>query len=448
MEISKYTQLDVIPNDFDAEQAILGAIIENNDHIYEVADILKPESFYSAIHQHIFRSMLFLVDNQIPIDEITLADSLKRTNHLEEIGGYAYIASLKEESPSSGNIIFYSLIVKEHALSRGILSIFQEGANLIRDPEKTIQEVLSYVESKISEITIESIGSPINHIKDALSEEIKLLEKISESPEEVIGLKTGFINLDKFTSGLIAPDIYTVAARPGVGKTAFALNVATYVATIDPVLVFSAEMSKLQVAGRAMTSEGRIHATKIKTGSLDADDWDKLYQATDKLSRGHLYIDDKTSDIDQICFGVRRFHKKTKIKLLIIDYLQLLFGVGKNREEVVSYISRKTKALAKELDIPIIQLAQLNRECEKRGDKRPQLSDLRESGSIEQDSDAVIFIYRDEFYHDDSPDKGVAELIFAKHRSGPTGTLKLGYVGKFVRFVNLAEQNTASGRYL
>lgn len=438
-----------IPYDVEAEQALLGAIIEDNESISDVAGILSPTSFYKPSHQHIFRAMLELVDLQQPIDEVILGDQLRSLNQLEEAGGYAYLAELVECVPSSGNIVYYAKIIQEHALLRDLISTTTEIGRKSRDPEQNITELLSEAENKITELSTRSTERKYDHIKDILASSFKRLEKISETDDEVTGLPTGFIDLDRFTSGLQDSDLIIVAARPSMGKTAFALNIAAYVATRvekrGAVLVFSMEMSKEQLAIRMLTAESKVDSKKLRSGNLEQEDWDRLAMATEKLSIVPVFINDATnlSPYELITIA-KQLNKEFEngVSLVIVDYLQLMKGNRPNmpREQEIAEISRSMKGMAKELDIPVIALSQLNRALENRADKHPQLADLRESGAIEQDADIILFIYRDEIYNDDSPDKGIAEIIISKHRNGPTGVIRLAFIGKYTKFANLSRQ--------
>jgi len=438
-----------IPYDVEAEQALLGAIIEDNEVLSEIATILTPTAFYKPSHQHIFRAMLELGDLQQPIDEVILGDQLRSMNQLDEIGGYAYLAELVECVPSVGNVVYYAKIIHEHSLLRELIATTTEIGRKSRDPEQNITALLSEAESKISEISTRSTEKKYSPIKEILVSSFKRLEKISATDEEVTGIPTGFIDLDRFTSGLQDSDLIIIAARPSMGKTAFALNIATYVAMRaeqkGAILIFSLEMSKEQLAIRMLTSESKVDSKKLRSGNLEPEDWDKLSMATEKLSVVPLYINDSTnlSPFELISIA-KQLNKDFEhgLSLIVVDYLQLMKGNRPNmpREQEIAEISRSLKGVAKELNIPVIALSQLNRALENRSDKHPQLADLRESGAIEQDADIILFIYRDEVYNDDSPDKGVAEIIISKHRNGPTGVIRLAFIGKYTKFANLSRQ--------
>ena len=438
-----------IPHDLEAEQAVLGSIIYRNDLMSEVAAFLTFTSFYSRGHQHIFEAMLELDDENQPIDEVLIGDKLKSKGELEGSGGYAYLAELVDCVPSSGNVSYYAKIVQEHSLLRELIHTTSEIAKKSRDPDKNIGELIGEAEAKIAEISTRSTQKSYAHIQSILATSFEQLEKNSKTSSDVTGLPTGFTDLDKITSGLQKSDLIILAARPSMGKTALALNLAKYVATKSDnkgaVLVFSLEMSKEQLATRMLSSEAKVDSNKLRTGNLEAEDWDKLAMATDVLSGCPVYINDTPGLTPHELSSIsKQLHKETEhgVSLIVVDYLQLMRSSRPNvpREQEISEISRTMKGLAKELNIPVVALSQLNRSLESRSDKRPQLSDLRESGAIEQDADIILFIYRDEVYNEDSPDKGIAELLISKHRNGATGTVRLVFLGKYVSFGNIAHQ--------
>jgi len=447
MTDTSFRQNAFIPKDLEAEQAVLGSIIENNDILGELISILTPNSFFQVAHQHIYRAMLDLVEMNYPIDEVLLGDQLKSLSQLEEVGGYAYLAELVECSPSSGNVIFYARILQEHALLRDLIETTKEIGEKSRDPERNISELLADADRKITEIATRSSDRKYRHIKEVLSNTFQRLEKISETPDEVTGVPTGFIDLDKRTSGLQASDLIIVAARPSMGKTALMMNMATYIASKSEekgaILIFGLEMSKEQLAMRMLTSESNVDSRKLRTGNLEQDDWDKLAMATDALSTRPIFINDATNTTPYELVTIsKQLNKEYEhgLALVIVDYLQLMQGnrQNMNREQEISEISRSLKGLAKELNVPVLAGSQLNRSLETRSDKRPQLADLRESGAIEQDADLILFIYRDEVYNAETPDKGQAEIIIGKHRNGPTGVIRLAFIGKYTKFANLA----------
>lgn len=436
-----------IPHDFEAEQAVLGAIIYDNQIITEIAGILTPNSFHEENHRHIFRAIMDLVEANQPVDEILLGDQLKEFGKLEEIGGYAYLAELVDCVPSSGNIIYYAKIIQEHALLRDLIATTSDISRKSRDPQQSISELLAEAESKITEIATRTTDKKYSHIKDILQTNFDKLEEVSKQKSEITGLPTGFMDLDKITSGLQPSDLIIIAARPSMGKTALALNIATYVAvrndTRGAVLMFSLEMSKEQLVMRMLTAESRIHSNKMRTGNLTQEDWDRLAKATDRLSVAPMFLNDTSSltpyEMLTVCKQLNKEYEHG-ISLIILDYLQLMQGNRKtpSREQEIAEISRSLKGMAKELNVPVVALSQLNRALENRSDKRPQLSDLRESGSIEQDADIILFIYRDDVYNEDSEKKDIAEIIIAKHRNGPTGMIELVFKGRLTKFANMS----------
>ncbi|OGH01838.1 MAG: replicative DNA helicase [Candidatus Lambdaproteobacteria bacterium RIFOXYD1_FULL_56_27] len=443
---SQLTQT-TIPQDFEAEQAVLGAILADNGCLTEVAALLTPLSFFSIAHQHIFGAMMEMLEADRAIDEYTLGNQLKSKSQLDSAGGYAYLAELALMRFSTANVQSYGKIVQEMSLLRELITTTTEIAKKSRAPDQKIGELLAEAEAKIAEIATRSSDKSYAHIRDILPKTFETLERNSAHDKDVTGLPTGFADLDHKTSGLQPSDLIIVAARPAMGKTAFALNIAKYVATRSEApgatLVFSLEMSKEQLVTRLLSAEAKVDSEKLRSGNLEAEDWDKLAMATDLLSGRNIYINDTPA---MSCYEVatvsKQLHKEFPqgVSLVIVDYLQLMKGSRPNqpREQEISEISRSLKGLAKELQVPVIALSQLNRALESRTNKRPQLSDLRESGAIEQDADLIMFIYRDEVYDEDSKDKGIAEIIIGKHRNGSTGTLKLVFTGRYTTFSNLS----------
>ncbi len=435
-----------IPKDIEAEQAVLGSIIFNNTIFADVASILKPNQFYSESHRYIFAAMQELYICDSPIDEILLADELKAKDRLEEIGGIVYLAELVECVPITANIIYYARIIEEHAIARDLITVSNTISKKSRNPEQNIADLLQEAQKKIAEIAVKTNKKTYRHIKDILHDNFQRLEELSESKEEITGLKTGFDDIDKMTAGLQPADLVVVAARPAMGKTAFALNIGSYVARTQPdegaVLVFSLEMLDTQLGFRLLSGDARINSKCFKSGNLEQEDWDKLAMSTDTLSEIPLYINDssKISPYEMVTITKQLDSElENGVSLAIVDYLQLAQGKGNpaHREQEIANISRTLKGLAKDLKIPVVALSQLNRTLENRSDKRPILADLRESGAIEQDADVVLCLYRDEVYYKDSEQKGVAEAIFRKHRNGPTGTIYLRFDGKYTSFYNL-----------
>ena len=432
-----------IPHDFEAEQAILGSVISQNKLGYEVAEILVIESFFSEPHRYIFKAMLELITLAQPIDEIILGDQLKALGKLEEVGGYAYLAELVECAPSVGNIIYYAHIVKEHALLRDLISTTSEIARKSRDPKQNVNDLLIEAKNKIREIADRRGSERIKHIKDVLEDNHKKIESMANNESEP-ALMTGFDDLDKLTGGLYPGDLIIVAGRPGMGKSILALNILVNVCSSLKTerkkgLLFSLEMQKSKLAKRALASSGSINSYFLKTGKTSRqEDWDNLTKYTGELSKTDIWFDDKTRKIDEIVFTSHSMHRKHGLDLIAVDYLQKVDGTKSFREQEVTEISGKLKNLAMDLNLPVLAMCQLNRALESRPDKRPILSDLRESGSIEQDADVILFIYRDDYYNPDTSRKaGAAEIIAAKVRDGPTGMSELKFVGKYTRFENI-----------
>lgn len=437
-----------IPHDTPAEQAVLGSIIFDNKTINDVSGILKPNSFHEENHQHIYRAMMGLVEANQPIDEILIGDQLKSLNKLDDIGGLSYLAELVECAPSSGNIVYYARIIEEYALLRDLITTTTDIGRKSRDPQQSISGLLAEAEDKITEIATRSSIKKYKPLKNILVKSFEKLEEYSRKTSEITGLPTGFIGLDRITSGLQPSDLIILAARPSAGKTALALNIASYVATRGEtkgaVLIFSLEMSEEQCSMRMLAAEAQINSKKLRSGKLEQDDWDKLARATDRLSVAPIYINDASEltpyEVMTIARQVNNDFEHG-VSMIIVDYIQLMKGNKQtnSREQEIAEISRSMKAIAKELNVPVIALSQLNRALENRSDKRPQISDLRESGSIEQDADIILFIYRDEMYNKDSEKKGTAEIEIAKHRSGPTGMVELVFVGKYTKFASMAK---------
>jgi replicative DNA helicase len=439
-----------IPNDYEAEQAVLGSIIYDNSTLTDVLDIIMPISFYTPAHQHIYRAVLELDSIKQPVDELTLGDQLKSLNQLDEVGGYAYLATLQDCFPSSGNIAYYAKIIQEHALKRQLISFGSDVSKKARDPEQNFIELISDADSKLQNIYLQKKTEGYTHIKDIFISNFEKLEEIAKENRDITGLATGFVDFDRLTSGLQNSDLIIIAARPSIGKSSLALNIAKYVATRSQdqgaVLIFSLEMSKYQIGMRLLCSEGKIDTSLLRNGKLNDHDWDKLAMATDILSTAPIFINDTPRiSIDEIIAISKKLDKTEEngLSLVIVDYMQLSKVLRSNiiREQEIAEISSSLKGLAKDLDVPVIALSQLNRSLENRSDKRPMMADLRESGAIEQDADIIVFLYRDEFYNEDTPEPGIAEFNIAKHRNGPTGMIKLVFIGKHTQFANHTVRN-------
>jgi replicative DNA helicase len=442
----------VPPQNIEAEQSVLGAILLDNDAINQAIEILNAEDFYRESHREIFRAMIRVSERNSPVDAITLTDALRNAGTLEAVGGAGYIAELAACVPTAANAGHYARIVREKALLRSLASISTEIASGAYDSPPNVDEYLDESEHKIFEISERRVQQSFHSMPDLTRESIRLLERLYERKELVTGVPTGFLDLDRLTAGLQPADLIVIAARPSMGKTALALNIAAHAATeCEPrvgVALFSLEMSKEQLVLRMLCAEGRVDSSKARAGYLGERDFPKLAQAAARLSEAPIFIDD-SSDTSPIvlkakCRRLMR-ERSSNLGLIIIDYLQLMRSArpGESREKEIAEISRSLKALAKELKVPVVALSQLNRQVETRPDRRPLLADLRESGAIEQDADVIAFIYRDDMYHRDSKEPGVAEVIIAKQRNGPTGTAKLTYLTQFTRFENYAPEEEA-----
>lgn len=431
------------PQQLEAEQSLLGGILIDSDGLPAALEILKGDEFYREAHRIIFASFQDLFERNEPIDLVTVVDYLTEKNRLEAVGGAAYLASLAEMVPSSANVAAYARIVNEKALLRRLIQASNEITSWCYGGGKTVEEILDHTEATIFSITEGRLHSSYYLIKDIVKKSIEDIEKFQEHRDLVTGVPTHYVDLDKLTAGFQKSDLIIIAGRPSMGKTAFALNIARNSALESgiPVGIFSLEMSKEQLAMRLLCSESRVDSHKIRTGFLSQQECVKMITAAGSFTDAPIYIDDTPAISSlELRAKARRMMADRGLGMVIVDYLQLMRsreGVER-REQEISEISRSLKALAKELNIPVIALSQLNRKVEERHDKRPQLSDLRESGAIEQDADVIAFIYRDEVYNPDTQDKGVAEIIISKQRNGPTGKVKLAYINSYTRFENLA----------
>lgn len=444
----------VPPQNLEAEQSVLGAVLLDNDAINQTLEILTADDFYRETHREIFRAMVGLVDRSQPVDAITLTDALRTNGVLDAVGGPAYIAELAAIVPTAANVAFYARIVRERAVLRSLASTATEIASGAYDAPPDVDQYLDDSEHRIFEISERRIRQSFHSMNEVTRASIALLERLYERKEMVTGVPTGFTDLDRLTAGFQPNELIIIAARPSMGKTALALNLATYAATqADPpvgVAFFSLEMSKEQLALRMLCSEARVDSAKARAGFLGERDFPKLAQAASRLSEAPIFIDDNSDTSPLVlkakCRRLMR-ERTSRLGLIIVDYLQLMRSArpGESREKEIAEISRSLKALAKELRVPVIALSQLNRQVETRPDRRPLLADLRESGAIEQDADVIAFIYRDEMYHRDSKEPGVAEVIIAKQRNGPTGTAKLTYLSQYTRFENHAAEEDIYG---
>lgn len=434
----------VPPQSVEAEQAVLGAILIEADSLTTVSELLAAEDFYRRTHQYIFESILRVAESGEPVDLITVTAELQRQGQIEEIGGVAYLANLSNSVPTAANVDHYAHIVREKAIMRRLINTATKIAATGYENGVGVAEMIDDAEKNILAITqAGSVGKGFTPIKDVLLNTFERIEFLFNNKGNVTGIPSGYPDLDKMTSGFQRSDLIILAARPAVGKTAFALNVAQNIAVRarESVAIFSLEMGKEQLVQRMLCAEANIDAGKMRTGFLDEDDWPKLTMAVGTLSEAPIFIDDTpgitVQDIRAKCRRLKQ--EQGSLGLIMIDYLQLISGKGKgdNRQQEVSEISRTLKLIARELMVPVIALSQLSRSVEQRQDKRPMMSDLRESGSIEQDADIVSFLYRDDYYNPESEKKNIIEVIIAKQRSGPTGTVELVFLKNFNKFVSL-----------
>ena len=438
MEVGK-----IPPHDIEAEQAILGCMLIDQDATSDAIEVLKPEDFYRDDHKYIYEAMLNLYTKGEPIDIITVKDELTSMQKFEAVGGIEYLATLPDRAPLVANSDKYIKIVEEKSILRKLIKTATEIEGLGYAQNEEVDNVIDQAEKKIFDIMQNKNQKGYTPIKDVLVETFAELEKLYNQKQPVTGIATGFTDLDNRTAGLHNSDLILIAARPAMGKSAFALNIATNAAINEkvPVAIFNLEMSKTQLVNRMLCSEAMVDSNKVRTGKIDEEDWIKLATALGPLSEAPIYIDDTPGiSISEIRAKCRKLKLEKNIGLVVIDYLQLIQGSGKknsSREQEISEISRSLKIIAKELDVPVIALSQLSRESEKRQDHKPMLSDLRESGAIEQDADLVMFIYRDDYYNQDSEKKNIAEIILAKHRAGATGTIELLWMGRYTKFANL-----------
>lgn len=433
-----------IPNNIEAEEAVLGSILINQETIYGVSELLDIEDFYRKSHRTIFKVMLDLNTTKKAIDIITLTDYLTHISKLEEVGGIAFITSLANKVPSTANLKHYINIVKEKSMLRNIINIAEHMESMSYDNEQldTPEVILDKTEQMISRLTKKMIVTKVDNIQGQTLKAYMDIENIINHKDELLGLETGLYDLDNFLQGLKNSDFMILAARPSMGKTAFALNIASHLSIKKdtPVAFFSLEMSSNQLIHRIFSSYGLIPLFNLKSGNLDDAHTQKLIKVSNKLSQTKLIINDEISNLMSLRSIARKLKRENDIKLIIIDYLQLLEGTRReNRNLEISEISRSLKILAKELDIPIIALSQLSRSVESRQVKKPMLSDLRESGSLEQDADIVMFLYREDYYNPETENKNITDVIIAKNRNGPTGTIPVYFHKEYVRFQDLAK---------
>ena len=439
-------KLKLQPQSIEAERSVIGALLISSDSWDGVAEVVAASDFYRPEHRAIFRQIALLVDRGEPVDVVTVSDRLLATGELDAAGGHTYLAELAEQTPTASNVRAYGKAVRERSVLRQLINAAQDIASAGFNPEgRSSEELVDEAERLIMQISEsgQKAGGP-QGMEGLLKGAIDRIEELYNTGGDITGLTTGFIDLDRMTSGLQPSDLVIVAGRPAMGKTSFAMNLVENAALASdrPLMVFSMEMPAEQLVIRMLSSLGRIDQSRVRTGKLEQDDWPKLASATEKLKGTQVFIDDTPAlTPTELRSRVRKLvREQGDLGMIMVDYLQLMrvAGSGEGRTAEISEISRSLKAIAKEFKVPVVALSQLNRSLEQRPNKRPVNSDLRESGAIEQDADVIMFIYRDEVYNEDSPDKGVAEIIIGKQRNGPIGSCRLSFQGQFTRFENLA----------
>jgi len=437
------------PQSIEAEMSILGGVLVDNEAINRVLEVLTPDDMYRESHRKILRAMIELSEKGEPCDLITMTALLRKKGELEEVGGGAYLATLVDYVPMAANIAYYCKIVKEKWITRKLISSATDIVSQGFEDRVDVEVLLDTAQKMIFEISENKLRPAYFQVCDILKDTIKNIELLYEKKELVTGVPTGYADLDRLTAGFHAGDLVIIAGRPAMGKTTFAMNVAEYAAVGAekpyPAVIFSLEMPKEQLVERLLCSLARVDLGRLRTGHLQENDWPKLTKAAGRLHDAKIFIDDTPSiTIMELRSKARRLKAEHDIGIIVIDYLQLMRGGAnpESRQQEISEISRSLKGLAKELGIPVIALSQLNRGLEQRADKRPMMSDLRESGAIEQDADIIMFVYREEVYDKENEDvKGKAEIIIGKHRSGPTGTVDLAFRGEYTRFENLSHRD-------
>ena len=430
------------PQNIEAERSTLGAMLLEKEAIYRAMEILRPEDFYRENHRLIYQTVLDLTNRGEPVDLVTVTEELRQKNALEKVGGITYLTELASAVPTAAHVEHYSRIVEEKSLLRQLIHAATEIVTSSYEAQDEVESIIDRAENTIFAITNRRSGQTVINLKDILIETFEQVEKLYESRGAVTGVPTGFADLDRITAGLQPSDLIILAARPSMGKTTFALNIAEHVAVQLklPVIVFSLEMSKEQLAMKLLCSEAGVDNQRIRTGNLKEEDWPRLSHALGRLSEAAMYIDDSPNlSVMQVRAKARRVKAERGLGLIVIDYLQLMQGRGRveSRQQEVSEISRGLKALARELSVPVIALSQLSRAVEQRQNKRPTLSDLRESGSLEQDADLVCFLYREDYYEPETEKKNITEFIIAKHRNGPLGSVEFLFQKEYSKFVGL-----------
>ena len=441
--MAEFTNEKILPQSLEAEQAVLAAMFNDKDAILEVIPILKETDFYRHDHGVLYATMRNMNEQGVPIDLVTITAQLDKDGNLEKAGGITYVAQIANSIGSASNIVHYANIVKEKAVLRDLITISGNIANRSYDDAEDTEKILDDAERMVLEISQKRARSGLTPVSEVIDNTLTTLEILSQKKEGLTGVTSGFIDLDKMTSGWQKSDFIILAARPAMGKTALALNMSqnAAMATNEPVAIFSLEMSKEQLVNRMISSLAEIDQQTLRNGRIYGEDWVRLVNAIAPLAEAPVYIDDTPAiSVREVRAKARRLKAEHGLAMIIIDYLQLMGSTGRieSRQQEVSQISRSLKALARELDVPIIALSQLSRSVEQGTEKKPSLRHLRESGSLEQDADIVMFIYRDEYYNEDSDKKGQAEIIIAKHRNGATGSVDLSFRKEFTKFGNLS----------
>ena len=432
----------IMPNSLEAEQSVIGSMIMDKEAIVIASETLIKEDFYHQQYGILFESMIELYNEEQPVDVVTLQNRLREKDVPAELSSMEFVGELVTAVPTSANIKYYANIVKEKATLRKLIKVNEEIANECYLQNESVDDIMADTEKKIFNLLQNKSGGDYVPIKTVVINALEKIEQASKTKGSVTGIATGFVDLDYRMSGLQPSDLILVAARPSMGKTAFVLNIAQYVAFHSDMCtaIFSLEMSKEQLVNRLFSLESRVDAKLLRSGNLADSDWEKLIEGAGTIGRSKLIIDDTPGiSISELRSKCRKYKLEHDLKLIIIDYLQLMSGSGKSdsRQQEISDISRSLKSLARELNVPVIALSQLSRQVEQRPDHRPMLSDLRESGAIEQDADVVMFIYRDDYYNKDTPDKNIAEIIIAKQRNGPIGTVNLVWLPQYTKFANM-----------
>lgn len=432
------------PQNIEAEMATLGAMLINEEAIPEIIEILTDDAFYKEEHRLIFSSIFYLFNNRKKVDILTVSEDLSKKKALERVGGTVCLTNLADFVPASSNGVYYAQIVKEKSIKRSLIASANQISSLVYKDEGDVNDMLDKAEKLIFEISDKRAEGGYVHIKDIIKNGIELIESLYHKKSHITGVSTGFRDFDIQTAGLQKGDLVIAAGRPSMGKSAFVTSMAEHAAVTEnvPVAIFSLEMSKEQLMQRFLCSQAKVDIHKLRTGFLAPSEWPILTSAAGKLSEAPIYIDDTPAiNVFELRARARRLSAYYNIGLVIVDYLQLIRGShrGESRQQEISEISQALKALAKELSVPVIAISQLSRAVESRTDHRPQLSDLRESGAIEQDADVVVLLLREEYYNPTEDNKGIAEIIIAKQRNGPVGSVMLGFVKEYMKFVNLAK---------